>query len=280
MPNPAKTKPATKPAAVSFLKLKPILDILESCIWTGRLADEKPVSTILIAQQESAKTECLKYFSGTPTLKFFSDLTSRGLLPYKSDIERGKLRHIVIMDLVRLVNHGKGVSTRTIQTLASIIEEGEADSADAGGVASWQNFPQIGCLAAITPEFYEMKKGGWRSTGFLTRFLPIRFAYSDDTVHDIHNAILNNHKLPKPQPLKIFENAVLVRLEAPQAKAIANRAENLGKDNNVYGFRYHRAMRALAKAHALTEGRGLVNDADVLKVLEWSDFFSNKIIKL
>jgi len=269
-----------KPPAVSFLRLQPILEILQSCIWTSRVAGEKPVSVILIAEQESAKTQCLKYFQGTSTLIYLADITSKGLTPYRSDIERGRIRHFCIMDLVRVVNHGKGVSNRTIQTLSSFIEEGEADSSDGGGITKWDKFPVIGCLTAITPAYFKMKKGGWRDTGFLSRFLPVRFTYSAETVHEIHSAIAQDHKLPEPQKEVLPEHDCFVNIRPEHAKAIQRKAEELGQMNQTYGFRYHRALRSLAKGRALRRRDGFVNDSDIAKVLEWSSFFGEKEIIL
>lgn len=268
----------------SFLKLQPIIEIVRAAIWSGKIADEKPVSMMLVAEQESAKTECLKYFRKTSTLIYLADLTSRGLLQYKSDIQSGKLRHIVIMDLIRVVNHGKGVSNRTIQTLSSIIEEGESDSADAGGKTEWQDFPVMGCLTAITPQYYKKKKGGWRDSGFLSRFLPVQFNYSEQTTHEIHSAIASGHKLPEPVPIKFHfaeqNTRATVLLAEREAKQIQTKAEMLGKVNRTYGFRYHRALRVLAKASALIEKRPQVNQNDIAQVLHWSDFFTDKVIEL
>ena len=264
-----------------LLRLEPIIEILQAAVWTGMLADEKPVSVMLIAEQESAKTEALKYFRGTRTIRYVSDLTSRGLLPYRSDIKDNKLRHLCLLDLVRLLAHGRGVSERTIQTIASLMEEGESETSDAGGRESWgADFPRIGCLMAITPRFFKAKKGKWRQTGFLTRFVPISFCYSEDTVHQIHHQIAMGQGLPAPHPEVIPPVAYQISLPREFASILSRTSEELGKKMRTYGFRYHRILRALAKARARTEKRGVVNIDDVNKVLEWSRFFTDKEIML
>lgn len=273
-------KKSTKPTP-TLLKLGPIIDILRSIIWTGTLADEKPVSVMLIAEQESAKTEALKYFRGTRTIRYVSDLTSRGLIPYKNDIKDGKLRHLCLLDLVRLLSHGKGVSERTIQTIASLMEEGESETSDAGGREDWgSDFPRIGCMMAITPKFFKAKRGKWRQTGFLTRFVPICFTYSEQTVHDIHDSIANGGSIPPPHPENIPILPYGVELNQKHAKTLSRKAEQIGRRMNTYGFRYHKILRSLAKANARIAGRGAVNDQDIMKVLEWSEFFTDKPIRL
>ena len=47
-----------------------------------------------------------------------------------------------------------------------------------------------------------------------------------------------------------------------------------------YGFRYHRILRALAKANARINGRGSVKQEDIDKVLRWSEFFTDREIEL
>jgi hypothetical protein len=270
-------KQSNKP---SLIKLEPILKIINCAIWTGRLSDEKPVSIMLIAEQESAKTEALKYFRGTTTLLYLSDLTSRGLTAHHKEIQDGILRHVVLLDLVRILAHGKGVSERTIQTLASLMEEGESENADAGGITRWEGFPKIGALMGITPSFFKNRKGRWRQTGFLTRFIPISFNYKPETVREIHSAIANGHSLPPPHPEKLPQANVLIKCSSEYSRVLSQRAITLGANMKTYGFRYHRILRALAKGLALMEGRGQVTKTHIHRVLEWSEFFTDKEIQL
>ena len=264
----------------SLIKLEPIIEIIRAAIWTGRLSDEKPVSIMLIAEQESAKTEALKYFRGTSTIHYMSDLTSRGLSTHREDIERGRMRHIVLLDLVRILSHGRGVSERTIQTLASLMEEGESETADGGGKTTWENFPRIGALMGITPAFFKAKRGKWRQTGFLTRFVPVSFRYKDTTVDEIHQSIADGKRLPIPQAELMPPNDCQIACDEKFAHVISVRAKTLGLAMRSYGFRYHRILRALAKAQARISGRGAVTQADLDKVLRWSEFFTDKEIEL
>lgn len=271
---------ALKSSKPSLLRLEPILEIIRASIWTGRLSDEKPVSIMLVAEQESAKTECLKYFRGTPSIRFVSDLTSRGLVPYKKDIESGNLRHIVLLDVIRIISHGRNIADRTLQTLASLMEEGESETSDAGGRDSWKDFPRIGVLMALTPKFFHSKRGKWRETGFLTRFVPVSFSYSEKAVHAIHLAIAAGHQLPLPKPEAIPALNYAISCSPKFSAMMARRAEELGVRMKTYGFRYQRILRALAKAQARMEGRGAVNSSDVGKVLSWAEFFTDKEIEL
>lgn len=263
-----------------LVRMEPILEIIKTAIYTGRLADEKPVSVMLIAEQESAKTEALKYFRTTNTLRYISDLTSKGLHGYKKEIIEKQVRHIVLLDLVRILSHGKGISERTIQTIASLMEEGESETSDAGGRDTWgATFPRIGALMGITPQYFKSKKGRWRATGFLTRFVPVSFRYSDTTVKLIHHAIRNGDPTPIHHNLsELPKGDVYVSLKEDYASILADKAEFLGDSMKTYGFRYHRILRALAKGRASSEKRSSVNVSDVKQVIKWSEFFTDKEI--
>lgn len=280
------SKPVKAPTPrVDLIRLEPIIDILTCAIWSGRVANEKPVSVLLIAEQESAKTECLKFFAGTMTLRYLSDMTATGIKPYKNDIERGDLRHLILLDLVRILSHSKGVGERTIQQLATLMEEGESGSSDGGGATQWgsetNTFPKVGVLMGITPSFYNSKKGSWRKTGFMTRFLPVSFRYGNDTQITIHNGILNGQAIITPRPIILPKILRPITIPLPQGMKLKDVAIICGAQNGTYGFRYHKSLRTLAKASALQGGRNSVNDFDVNRVLPWAKFFNgNDTIEL
>lgn len=265
---------------LSFMRLEPVLELLRAAIWTGKLADEKPVSVMLVAEQESAKTEMLKYFNGTSTLAYISDLTSKGLQRHKDAIEKGKIRHLVLLDLVRVISHGRAVQERTFQTLAALMEEGESATLDAGGSSEWEGFPRIGCLMALTPAFFKSKRGRWRETGFMTRFVPVSFKYTEKTQHAIHMAIGAGLHLPPAHPEMMKDFPAQIFMADKFSRTLVSRAEELGEVMKTYGFRYQKSMRSLAKAQAFINGRGTVTDSDVGKVLSWSEFFTQKEIEL
>lgn len=267
-------KPRDNGSRINFIKLKPILDIIRAAIWTGRISGENPVSLCLIARQESAKSQALLYFRDTTTFKVFSDITAKPLAAFRHDIEARKLRHLVLLDLVRVLTHGKGVADRTVQTLAGMMEEGQAATADAGGVQEWTGMPKIGVLMAITPDYWKQRRGKWRQSGFLTRFVRVWFEYTDETQDLIHEAISDDLKTPEPIAEPVPDEGQSVTIEASQAEALSQMGSNFAQLEEVYGFRYHRQMRALAKALALVDGRNTVSDKDITKLVSWQKFFT------
>lgn len=263
-----------------LINLNEVVDIITAAVFTGMLKGEKPVSVCLIAEAESAKSQALLLFKNLESLKFLSDLTSKGISSFKSDIESGKIRHLVILDLVRVVSHGRNVTDRTIQLLASLMEEGQADLADGGGLESWKGLPNVGVLMSITPSYFRSKRGSWRSSGFLSRFLPVYYDYTADTITEVHDRIMNGHRLPDAAKVKA-PAPKRIAIESDEAEAIMILARDKTGLDSPYGFRYHRQIRTLCLARALVCGRRKVSPEDVMTIARWSRFFqTNKPIKL
>jgi hypothetical protein len=265
---------ASELGRAGLIRLQPVTELVRTAIWTGRLADEKPVSLMLIASQESAKTAALMMFAESPTVRYFSDITTKGLEVLKGQIQDGMIRHIIALDLIRIVSHGRFVSDRTIQALAGLMEEGQATSIDAGGADVWKGMPNVGLLAGVTPTFYHSRRGHWRATGFLTRFLPVHFHYSEYTRLIIHERIAEGLKPPVKAPQILPKESVTISISPKRAEQIAQWAVQWGVQNETYGFRHHRQLRALAKARAFMAGRDTVTDTDLKELAQWSKFFS------
>lgn len=256
-----------------LIRLGPILEIIQTIIWTGRLESESPVSACLVAESQSAKSACLSYFSETSTLKLLTDVTSRGLINQIRLVELRHLRHIVIMDLHMVVSHNRYTADRTLLTLGGMMEEGLAGIADAGGEQSFEGLPKIGVLMAVTPGFFSERRGQWRKTGFLSRFLCISYSYSDGTKSEIHDAIQHGHSLPDPKNIKLPQEGQQVTIPDDCAEAIRQLAVTWGTAQHDPAFRIHRQLRRLVKARALIDNRHTANHEDVVKVGGWLKFF-------
>jgi hypothetical protein len=87
-------------------------------------------------------------------------------------------------------------------------------------------------------------------------------------------------KTPMPHAEAIPPHDVQIACKEEFSSAISLRAKTLGTSMRSYGFRYHRILRALAKANARINGRGQVTQADLDKVLGWSEFFTDREIEL
>lgn len=276
----SRTQKIKKSEIADFIRLEPILSIIQTAIWTGRISKDNPVSLCLVASQESAKSQTLLYYKETKTLKYYSDVTTKPLGDCKHLIETKRLRHLVLLDFVRVLQHGKNVGNRTVSFLGGLMEEGQATIADAGGVQEWEGMPKVGVLMALTPEWFTANKRKWLASGFLTRFVRVCFDYKKQTQEAIHAAIQDGHTLPDPRCEDLPDDNQMVAISPPQAEALNALASQFATIEGVYGFRYHRQMRSLCKALALIDKRHHVTDADVRRVVSWQKFFTGTPVTL
>lgn len=260
----------------SLLRLSDVLDILEAVIYSGKVANEKPVSAMLVAPPESAKTQALMYFYGTRTLKYYSSVTSKPLLDLKPEIEAGTIRHIVIPEFSSISAHDKSTTNRLITVLAMLIEDGAVTYADASRVIEFSSLPRIGLIAACTPSVWHDRRSIWIRHGYISRFLPICFEYAKQTTKYIHSAIASGHKLPDPECITLPDKPVEVEIPQNHAEAIETFAKELGDKYSSYGFRYHRAFRALVKGRALTKSRTIVTAEEIADLSRWLKFFDDR----
>lgn len=263
-----------------LVRLRPVLEILQAVIWTGRLAGESPVSACLVADSQSAKSRAMQYFEPTPTLRYLTDVTSKGILAEVGQIERQQLRHLVLLDLHMVVSHNRYTTDRTLLTLGALMEEGAASIHDAGGEIRLRGMPKIGVIMATTPSYYYSRRGFWRSTGFLSRFLTIQYSYSDETRHEIHEAIKNGVKLPDPRNEQLPPFPVYIEVPADPAEQIMRVSQVWGNREKDPAFRFHKQIRRLAQACALMDGRLQVSSDDVARIIDWTRFFGSEPVIL
>jgi len=257
-----------------LIRLEPVLEILQAILWTGRLSTEAPVSACLVADSQSAKSECLKYFALTPTIKLFTDVTSKGIIEQIRLIELKRLRHIVLMDLHMVVSHNRYTADRTLLTLGGLMEEGLAGIADAGGETKFEGMPRIGVLMGVTPGYYHQRRGHWRRTGFLSRFLTVTYVYSEGTKAKIHEAIRDGFVLPDPRNEALPEDAQDVTIREEDASLLMEQARLWGTEQKDPAYRYHKQLRRLLKASALIHGRHTTDTSDISRIIKWMRFFN------
>lgn len=266
-------KPAI-PKRASLIRLEPVLNIVQTAIYTGRLANDSPVSLCLVAESQSAKSQCLIYYSETKSLKLFSDITAKGLTNEVRAIESNQLRHIVLLDLHMIVSHNRYTTDRALLTLGALMEEGIGSVSDAGGIVSFDGLPKIGVLMAVTPDFWIQKRGHWRKTGFLTRFITVRYEYTEATQNRIHTAVRDGVILPDPKSITLPDKPISVEIQPKHADIIMSQAQQWALLNDDQGFRYHKQLRRMLKACSLIDNRDLTNSADIDRLMSIIKFMN------
>lgn len=242
------------------------------------------ISANLIAPSGGGKTE-LMLNALPPGSRVLNDVTTLTLtrLMRESPIPR----YLVIPDLNITISHKPAVAELTMAMLLALTGEGisELNPGLQNEVKQRMKGQRAGLripvLTGMTPELFFAKRGKWRGTGLLRRWLPIYYKYSKHTERRIQDSIQHGQDAfaygHREQP-----RVARRRVEIPSAQQFAIR--QLSEDvtdqlvwrtrdkrsdsireirSNEYPFSAHKILRALAQASAALHHRAEVTSEDV-----------------
>lgn len=273
-----------------MIELEPIEKLVELTIMTGRLEGVRPLSAMIIAPMESAKTETVAEFATSNGVLYVNNFTPTSFtedhLTEFLPGQRYKYHHLIIPDLLNCISRQKYLVDSTITFLNSFTEEGvkEIDSkAFREGKIVLPQPVRGGVITTIAKADFEKRWQKWSSVGFLTRFLPITFQYGNDVTErilllsaeeDEIQLLGNPVELPEPTILPKDSPLSKVRVTLPRhlSPQIVKPGTDMQKRLKTYGFRGVRHLRRLVQANALVNNRVTVNQDDVDEVLKLAKF--------
>ena len=252
--------------------------LVRIALLTGHIAQERPLSLLLISKIEAGKTELLKRYSQVPGVAWLDDATAYGIARrYKEEIEMGKIKHLIFPDMLRPLARAKETVQTFINFLNMVTEEGISHIE----TFAQQNFEikrgaqgRCGVLAGIAHGEMLDARHKWTRIGFLSRMLPVCWEYGDRTIYKIQDSLANRAYIgDKAEPLELPVNPIPVQLSTELAAKTIETASKLGKAEDVYGFRKQRQLQVLMMGNALLEGRDYVTEHDFEVMDDLSDYF-------
>lgn len=250
-----------------MINVEPILDFLSLAIWTAVLADEEPVSVVLVSDSSGGKTSMLKKLI-CPITTFQTDLTTRDISTIISDKNK---RMILLSDMQAIFVHKSSVVSMTLQGLRNLLEEGIYNDPFSGAKVQ----RRMGMVAGIPPkEFYQFGDK-FLSGGLHTRFLVFEYEYKKKTIVLIHDSIETSQYREQDEQdslANLPEDGEMVKvLLTPEiAKKCRNLAAQLKRDD--IGTRTHHHVRRMVMASAARAGRKEATIADYELIEGYSDF--------
>jgi len=258
-----------------------ISEFIDSVIHTGFLANDKPLSAMLIAAPESGKTSVVEN-KECRSVTVVSDMIGSGLIEELST--KPHLRHIVINDMVAVMAHKDVTNQRTFAIMNMLSEEGLEKVMLPGGLAVNFFKRQVGFICCIPAELAKDNRRWWNSSGFASRFLPFNYMYSEDLILQIKKTMIISgvyHSKNGIQPLTTPTKRYPINIPENLAIQIQAVADVVAKTMGEIGLRRGKQLRALVSGHALLKGRKEVNEEDIsfLKSLSkhFNYFISNEL---
>ena len=263
-----------------MINTKPIELLMKLCLLSSYVADERPVSMLLLAPVEHGKTSILQKCANTPGVLYLNDMTAWGLQHhYLDEFQKGELKTLVVPDLITPLSKNADTSDALVSFLSGLLEEGVARVSTYATHLDYKIPITCNLIAAIAREFTGDRRYRWAKMGFLTRVIPVSFQYSGSTIDSIHDYIREGGYQTEPEwSVKLPEAPVEVFIPEIIAVQIQAKAQSLGTilqaSQLAYGFRLHRQLHTIIKAHALSQGRDVVNEVDLLIVRHLCDFIN------
>lgn len=249
-----------------MIKVDELKELIKTILYTGYVADEKPLSIMFVGHYGTGKSEILNSFNVNDNIAFFTDVTYMGLIKLLQ--ENKEVRHIVIPDFLKITMKKQSTTQNIISCFNALIEEG-IDKISMMGQSFDFKGKKAGLITATTKNSYIQNKRTWTNMGLLSRMLIISYDYGDETIEEIFDYIMNRRYLTNSKKLKLnmpIKNMNVI-LPIKLAKMLRD------KDTD---FRTQKQYQTLAMARTLMDNRSdlVVNEKDIKVITKFKRFIN------
>lgn len=275
----------------TLIGMERIEEILETALYSAHITESIPISVFLIGPSGAGKSKLIMQYHCANGCHLTSDVTSMGLQELLASDHENKIRCIIIPDFNLVLSHRASTLQLTIANLLSVMSEGTIRVDDGRQHKETKHFP-CGVITAMTRELYVTVARKWNVLGLNRRFLPIYYEYSLDTRQRIQDRIqagtVTLRQLAAKEliitadysPVSIGSSGMRIQslsdelatnmgwIPASSRKKRELHPDEQGEGKKAYftgkalEFSPHLALRSMARAHALRDGRNEVSEAD------------------
>ena len=257
----------------TLINVGPLKKMVECSLISPYIANEKPLSLLIVAKAESGKTSVMKMYRQNKGIAYVSDCTAYGLtrdiLPKMTS---GDVKTLIIPDLLTPLSKSTKTRQSFVAFLNNLIEEGVAKITTYANI--WDKEVKANVITAVTNDALKDGRHEWAKMGFLSRFIIFSYSYSMSTIMEILHSYsehgLNIGKATFGLPVKEID------IELP--KEIADRldpiAMKIGEQFELYGIRAKINLRCPLKCLAHRNGKKIAGEAEFKEFMELADFMN------
>lgn len=182
--------------------LEPVLEIVETILYSACVESEIPVSMIMVAPSGVAKSMAIKHYA-SEALHPTDSISSQGLYDIAARDHKNETRFLMIPDMNPTLSRKAATVQSTIANLLSFTADGTVRIDDGRSQKECKHAP-VGLVTAATPDIYNAQAKRWFALGLRRRILPIFFHYSRDTTRKLQ-ALVREQQIHStaPPPIKI-----------------------------------------------------------------------------
>lgn len=238
---------------------------------------KRAVSLLIVANPEHGKTQTLLgqclglienkkiFYTNSVTAKFIE----QRLL---NDMENGKIRHIVIPDLLNCIERAQATRKLFVNFMKSLIEEGIVQVGNAYGYYEAKEKPvKCGLITAITKGNMQENFMEWRNIGFMSRVITFSYKFDVLKITHIFDSFLSDSNNGKANFVINDVDSVIEDIDYPEFRAIGM---THGMKRGETGIRYYENLVYLARSNAKLNNRSKVEKQDVEEILRLTQWFN------
>ena len=247
-----------------------------------------PLSTLLLAEPERAKTTIVSRFEGIGVL-LMNDLTGYGLWEELKWIKEdegveglSRLHHLIIPDLERIRTRSKSTREELLSDLRILMQEGLTKKHTGRMRVTFNPPVRMGIIMCTTPDDLGDKRSVLRSLSFLSRVIPFTYDYGSRLKVNVMEFIQEEESLRKDRETISGEQLyvklpsyVASRLSTP-AIFMAKKTEKFSRKGDLIGIRYKEQFQTYLKSIAYSNGHRAVTEDDYEEFRELYGFMNYK----
>jgi hypothetical protein len=256
------------------------LTFLNLVLQTAFIPNTKMLSALLIAPAGGGKTIKLELLSKFDFVKYTHDITPKHLMTFLDEVDRERLKYLVIPDYISTLGHSKRTVELARGIFRSMVEEGIKDIDVFGMDRHFQKKLKAGLVSGITPEYFNQNSRVWKNDGFLSRFLPFSYSHSPKTVEKILVNIRD-----KKDTINTFKITVKKKAKEPSRKEdidtkIKLISYELLENKGELPYRRYQQLVALCNASAVMRDSTTVENRDVELVRNLAGYVNRALIPI
>jgi hypothetical protein len=247
-----------------------------------------PLSTLLLAEPERAKTTLVCRFEGIGVL-LMNDTTGYGVWEELKQIREedgedglSRLHHLIIPDLERIRTRSKSTREELLSDLRMLMQEGLIRKHTAKMNVTFNPPVRMGLIMCTTPEDLGDKRSVLRSLSFLSRLIPFSYDYGSKLKVNIMKFVQEEEALRKDRETISGEEThiglpsyIATELNFPSS-ILAKRTEKFSRRGDLIGIRYKEQFQTYLKSIAYSNAHPAVRPRDYDEFFELYEYMNYK----
>lgn len=263
---------------------KLIEELVQSVALTRHIRHYDRVSLLLLASPENGKTT-ITSTAKCKSVQSVSVMTARSIM---AEMNKNKdLEYIIFNDMTCV----KALSVAAVNLLIVIlnqITQGEHGLIGFAGKPTEVIDREIGIIGCLPIDVFTEYRSNWKRLGFVSRMLPFAYCYSNSLIAEIKDGIdvtgtspssgVGASKKMLKAIDKIAKKPQNVQIQIEMSEANTTLVRTLADEKAIQlkqlGIRLLKNYHSLIRAHALLQGRRVVNQEDMKFLWDVNRFIS------